>query len=190
MGLLLRGKSYNEVIHQLQARLSQLGTHLNCGLRNEWSTSGWTSLNSGTTSIHVSCLEWNRQGGPFCTHAYVLETDPVTREEFHEGEDYGCLKKVYFTYVICQFWLNILVFSSRELLCAQEKKFQHNTEHYPKALKYPETWLTMSVLKGDRKQSVRDAEYSTLTSWSGIVLKGYTAECRIRKSCFGMVPCK
>ena len=79
MGLLLRGKSYNEVIHQLQARLSQLGTHLNCGLGNEWSASGWTSLNSGTTSIHVSCLEWNRQGRPFCTHAYVLETDPVTR---------------------------------------------------------------------------------------------------------------
>jgi len=32
-----------------------------------------------------------------------------------------------------------------------------NLEKYHEALKYPETRLTMSILRGDRKQSVRDA---------------------------------
>ena len=52
-----------------------------------------------------------------------------------------------------------------------------NLEHYQEALKYPETRLTMSVLRGDRKQSVRDAELMfnpNFLKW--LVSKGYTAE--------------
>ena len=52
-----------------------------------------------------------------------------------------------------------------------------NLECYQEALKYPETRLTMSVLRGDRKQSVRDAELifnPNFLKW--LVSKGYTAE--------------
>ena len=52
-----------------------------------------------------------------------------------------------------------------------------NLEHYQEALKYPETRLTMSVLRGDRKQSVRDAELifnPNFLKW--LVSKGYTTE--------------
>ncbi len=38
---------------------------------------------------------WDKQGVPFCTHAYVPEKDPVTGNRFHEREDHAHLLKVY-----------------------------------------------------------------------------------------------
>ena len=54
-------------------------------------------LRSVLAQLHYTyhVREWNRQGVPFCTHAYVPETDPITGEEFHEREDHGHLLKVY-----------------------------------------------------------------------------------------------
>ena len=61
-------------------------------------------------------------------------------------------------------------------MCTREGR-NPSINHYQEALKYPETRLTMSVLRGDRKQSVRDAELMfnpNFLKW--LVTKGYTAE--------------
>ena len=97
----------------------QLGIHLNHGLLvylymriNTWydcicihklyihtgmSESPVDELRSILAQLHYTyhIREWNRQGVPFCTHAYVPETDPITGEEFHEREDHGHLLQVY-----------------------------------------------------------------------------------------------
>ena len=61
-----------------------------------------------------------------------------------------------------------------------------NLELYQEALKYPKTRLTMSVLRGDRKQSVRDAELTfnpNFLKWLGS--KGYTAESEYMEAVLG-----
>ena len=63
-----------------------------------------------------------------------------------------------------------------------------NLERYQEALKHPETRLTMSVLRGDRKQSVRDAELMFNPNFLKCMasFKRLHGGVRIRGSCFGM----
>ena len=74
--------------------------------------------------------EWNRQGVPFCTHAYVPETDPITGEEFHEREE-GILA-VYLCYlqILTTFFLQ-----QRIAMCTREGRNPNiNLERYQEAL--------------------------------------------------------
>ena len=133
--------------------------------------------------------EWTRQGVPFCTHAYVPETDPITGDEFHEREDHGHLLKVLATYYIATFAsFEVLYFILQRIaMCTREgRNCSINLEHYHEALKYPETRLTMSILRGDRKQSVRDAELMfnpNFLKW--LFSKGYKAEAEYVEAVLG-----
>ena len=80
--------------------------------------------------------EWTRQGVPFCTHAYVPETDPITGDEFHEREDHGHLLKALATYYIATFAsFEVLYFILQRI--ANKGNSSINLEHYHETLKYP-----------------------------------------------------
>ena len=122
----------------------------------------------------------NRQGVPFCTHAYVPETDPITGEEFHEREDHGHLLNVYYSTLPMSLVLTtFLMFSATENchVHKRRKKSQHQPRALPRGSEISRNTTDNVCLEGDRKQSVRDAELMfnpNFLKW--LVSKGYTAE--------------
>ena len=84
--------------------------------------------------------ELKAQGVDFSLYLYVPEVDPITGEHFHEREDH--------CHILKRIWKH-----------TREKGPEGmNLQGFDDAVKDPSTGLTLAALRGERKQSVQDAE--------------------------------
>jgi hypothetical protein len=84
--------------------------------------------------------EVKEEGVDFSCHLYVPERDPITGDDFHEREDH--------CHILKRIWKH-----------TREKGPQGtNLKGFDEAVKDPSTGLTLASLRGERKQSVSDAE--------------------------------
>lgn len=169
-------KEIIEELHQLQARDGLTWEDAVTSVRGSLVPEGYTpypfkpstceSLADKLRSLVATCryrhriVELQREGVDFTCHMYVPENDAITNDFFHEREDH--------CHILKRIWKH-----------TREKGPEGmNFQGFDDAVRDSTTGLTLVALRGERKESVQDAERMLFLVAKFLREHGYEMEAR------------
>ena len=157
------GLAFEEAVSSVRARLVPDGYSVHTFRPNTVRESFLDKLRTlvATCRFRHRISQLKEEGVDFSLYLYVPEWDPITGDIFHEREDH--------CHILKRIWKH-----TRE-----KGPDGMNLQGFDDAVSNPSTGLTLAALRGERKQSVQDAErmLSYLVA-KFLAEKGYEAEAR------------